>query len=565
MNTWLDKISQRKIGFFVLFAVSTLLIFWNISHISLWSPDEPRFAAIVRHMIDENEYIIPKLNGEPLPWKPILVYWLMAIPAKATGEVSSLTSRLPSALSALGILFLLYWFIKKNIGRKIAFFASLILITNYTFLEQAKCAIIDMTLTLFMLLALIFFYLGYTEKKDQKLYYTFVYIACGLAMLAKGPVGVIVPFLVIFVFLICEKRLSHLKEFIQVRGILFFAVTVIPWFIAACLIGGKEYESGVRGYAYELIIRQNVIRFFHAFDHIQPFYYYVDRVFTHYFPWSLLLPAAIILFLKDFKRYKQSGTEKIVFYRFIWVWFLSVFFFFSFSKSKRSQYILLLYPAMSFIVAHLCCRFFDRKEESVTEISLNWIKVPVSFICIILGIFFMAFPSFVARGKYFEAAFFKESIPWSMIFVFLVIYTGSVFAGENKWSMGKTFFPRFLILSIALYSFMVISLYPQLDRIRSAIPTAQRINQVVGNERLITFYIKRPEFIFYLDRGIIEVLQEDEVGKLIEKLRKRDEKVFCLIRRRYYNDRVPYLRHVRHKIVLNDLKGWKWDFLLISN
>ena len=219
---------------------------------------------------------------------------------------------------------------------------------------------------------------------------------------------------------------------------------------------------------------------------------------------------------------------------------------------------------MSFIVSHLCCRFIDAKEKSDIGISLNWIKVPLSLLCIILGIFFMAFPSFVKYVNFFKADFFNSSIIWGALFVFLVIYTGSVFAGKDKWDTGKILFPRLLLLSAVLYFFMVFSLYPQLDRIRSAIPYAEKINEAVGDARFITFYVERPEFVFYLDRGTFEVLQEDEVGKLIEYL-KKDEKLFCLIRRRYYKDRIPYLMYVPHKIALNDLKGWKWDFLLISN
>ena len=124
------------------------------------------------------------------------------LPAKIAGDVSAFTSRLPSALSAIGIILAFYFFLRMFWKKQIAFFSSLILITNYTFLEQARLAIIDMALTLFMFLALLSFIKGYMEESRRKTYYSLFSVFCGLAMLSKGPIGVIVPCGIVFLFLI---------------------------------------------------------------------------------------------------------------------------------------------------------------------------------------------------------------------------------------------------------------------------------------------------------------------------------------------------------------------------
>ncbi|MBN1521079.1 MAG: glycosyltransferase family 39 protein, partial [Candidatus Aureabacteria bacterium] len=550
----MDKITQKKLDFVILLLFSSFLIFWNLSSISLWSPDEPRFGAIVRHMVRENDYLIPKFNGKNLYWKPILVYWLMAFPSKIINDATELTTRLPSALSALGIIVAFFFFLKKYSSRKTAFLAGIILITNYTFLEQSRLAIIDMTLTFFMFLATISFYIGYINKEKRRKWFLLFYVFCGLSVLSKGPVGVIVPALIVFFFLFSSRRLEVIKDMILPSGMLLFLLATLPWYIAALLEGGREFFQ-------EFIIKQNIIRFFHAFDHIQPFYYYLDRVATHFFPWSLLLPAALILNWKDFKKEKETSSGKPSFFLFMWVWLLVVLFFFSISKSKRSQYILLLYPAMSLAVAHLCVRFFTAREKSDIPVSLLWIKVPLSLMCLLFGIFFIAFPSFVKFAGYFTSDFFVTSLFCSIVLVFLIFFIGEALTKKNPLHMGKSACARMFLFAAAVSIFMVAGLYPELDRIRSAVPYTKKINKAVGEDRLITFYFDRPEFIYYLDRGPIEVLEEDDVGKLMDYLRGK-EKVYCLIRRRYYRDRLPYLKNVFHRVVLSDLKGWKWDLLL---
>ena len=121
-------------------------------------------------------------------------------------------------------------------------------------------------------------------------------------MLAKGPVGVIAPSLIILIFLTFEKKLNHLKEFIQIKGIILFIATVVPWFIAACFIGGKDYPSGVKGYAYELIIRQNVIRFFQEFLQDPAHLYHVPHVIDQD-------PLFLFNLKKDFLRMKPVATD----------------------------------------------------------------------------------------------------------------------------------------------------------------------------------------------------------------------------------------------------------------
>ena len=135
--------------------------------------------------------------------------------------------------------------------------------------------------------------LGYFIEKRRRWIVLF-YIFCALAVLSKGPVGIILPFLIVFCFLFFSKNLSVLKDMLVFSGIFLFFLIVMPWYVAATIIGGWEFF-------HEFIIKQNITRFFDAFDHIQPFYYYIDRILTHFFPWSLFLIPALIVYCNVYR------------------------------------------------------------------------------------------------------------------------------------------------------------------------------------------------------------------------------------------------------------------------
>ena len=544
---------EKKIdkNIIILAVISIILFFWNNGAISLWSPDEPRFGAIVKHMVEKNDYIIPIFNGKPLYWKPILVYWLMALPAKIIGHPNEFTMRLPSSLSATIIVLFFYLFVKKWKDEKTAFLSSFILITNYTFLEQAKEAIIDMTLTLFMFLAVISFFEDYEKNKRKSKFLKFA-VFSAFAVLCKGPVGIIVPSLIAIVYISIKRDFRTILNFFRPLNILLFLAIALPWYIAATIVGGYEFF-------HEFIIRQNIIRFFKAFDHIQPFYYYFEKVLTHFFPWSfILIPASIF----TYKEIKSKRADDFI--KFMAIWGLSVFIFFSISKSKRSQYILLFYPSASFITAYFITTITKLKSPSKLPVSFLWIKMPFTFICIILGIFFIAFPSFVYYFGYFPKSYFTESLIWCFILLMAIFYILYSLTEDDDIKKAKKFFKGLSAFAFLSFAFMVISLYPALDTVRSAIPYAKKIDRITKGKKLISFYFERPEFVYYMSRDSFPVLEENETDKLIKALSSK-EKIYCIISKKYYEDRIIYLKKVRHKIVLKNLKGWKWDLLLISN
>ena len=193
------------IGCFIFF--SGLALFFNLWAKSLENHDYLRYAEVAREMIRSGEWVVPHLNGGVFIDKPPFLFWLIAIPGSLYGSVTPLIARWPSAFSAwVGVIILFLW--GKRIYGTIqsGLIAGGILLSSYQYFFQARIAKTDMLLSLFILLSLYFFYLGYAEfGRRRYLFYGLSFFSMGLAVLTKGPFGLI-PFTIISAFLIKEKR-----------------------------------------------------------------------------------------------------------------------------------------------------------------------------------------------------------------------------------------------------------------------------------------------------------------------------------------------------------------------
>src|SRR5262245_44511 len=174
-----------------LAAVCYVFFFHGLGGIGLVGPDEPRYAAIAREMLQTGDYITPRLYGSPWFEKPVLMYWLAAIGFKIFG-INETGARFPSALGATICVFLTYWCGRKLWNRGTGFVAALILASSIGFFAFARAASMDMSLAASLTVALIFFLVGSNESSSRRrLWFYIFYAALGIGVLAKGPVALL--------------------------------------------------------------------------------------------------------------------------------------------------------------------------------------------------------------------------------------------------------------------------------------------------------------------------------------------------------------------------------------
>lgn len=354
----------------IISILAGIIFFAGLGSFSLFNPDEGLYAEPAREMLDTGEYITTTLNYDVRFTKPPLVIWMMALAYKIWG-VNEFAARIFCASSAFLLILITYFFCNKYLDRRTAIFAPCILLTAPLFIGVGRMAITDMPLSLFMAGSIFSFFHGWKQKRKLWLYTSYILIA--FSVMTKGPVGLLLPALILLVFFyLCSSTKETIKSFVLPAGLSLVALLALPWFILEIAITHGAYFQ-------EFIMRENFARFTSVVDaHKGPWFYHILAVCGGLFPWSILLPQAFFTSLKNISGSikKQSGN-------FLYAWnncardldnenqvlLLSLVFsittilFFSVSVSKLLPYTLPCFPALAIIIANQWTGFIKQNNR----------------------------------------------------------------------------------------------------------------------------------------------------------------------------------------------------------
>jgi 4-amino-4-deoxy-L-arabinose transferase-like glycosyltransferase len=332
-----NRIDSSILHFFLLAAFCGTLYFPYLGSTPFFDKGEPREALAVQDIVQRGEWLVPLKRATDIPSKPPLFHWSAAAAALFKGELNEPTIRLPSAVYAtLGVLFL-YGLGRKLFGGEVAFLGGAILATTTAYQNQALSARVDMTLCFFLMVSLGLFYSLYRGLLTREIWYYVFFSVVGISVLAKGPLGIVLPALVAGVFVVLKKRWDLVSKFCLHPGVVLMLILGSGWYVIAVTHGGE-------GFFDRQIIEENLSRFAGGSGHNHPPYYYISYLFGFGLPWSLFLP---FLLWDSFKKEFLSDDNSL----FLKIWFLAMFAFFSVSMGKRPVYILPIYPALSLLMA----------------------------------------------------------------------------------------------------------------------------------------------------------------------------------------------------------------------
>lgn len=361
---------SNKLIILLIFGAALALYLPFNSNIPITDPVESNYALTAKEMFISGDWISPQIYGHYWFDKPIMIYWLIALGYKMIG-VGEMASRLPSGIISAASVAFTYWFANKIYSnQKTAFLCSLILATSLEFWVLARMVITDATLFFFSSVSLALFYLGIRHKKS--LYYIIAYAAAGLAVLTKGPIGILLPGLIIFLYIITTRQWSLIPRLYIIPGLLVFLIIAGPWYLIMYKLHGREFIDtflGLHNY-----VRATVSE--HPKDNV--FYYYLVLFPVSLLPWSGLLFKSIA----DIFRKHQPAQIYLA------VWMLVILGFYSLMATKYLTYV---FPA-SFPAALLM-------GNSLAQIDFkrasNWliITLPSLFFFIILGVGTRLMPS----------------------------------------------------------------------------------------------------------------------------------------------------------------------------
>lgn len=299
--------------------------------------DEGFYGAIAAEMNRTHEWLIPIYNGHPWFEKPILIYWLAKPAILAFGL--SWGPRLPSVLSSIGTLILVYFFVKKRQGERAAQLSILILSTCLFFAAVGRYLLCDPLLVFSLTGCFLAFWESlHSDPRYRILAASFL----GLSVLAKGPVGCVlfVP-LAIWVFW-REKPIRSSFRGAWLTSIILFAVVVASWYLPAYLRAGHTFVQG-------FLIDQNLNRFgggdaAHKVTGLLGIVYYPAVLLLGAMPWSISA-------LRGWPRFKEAEREQSSLKRFLAAWLIIVVAFFTISGSKLPTYALPAFPPLAILAA----------------------------------------------------------------------------------------------------------------------------------------------------------------------------------------------------------------------
>lgn len=413
--------------FLVLLIVCYFIFFFNIGNYPLMDVDETRYVSMARDMFHCKDFLTLYLNGEFFFEKPPLYFWGECLSFAIFGKVTEFTARFPVALYGTLSTLLLYFTGKKIVSRRFGVISALILATTLEFVILAKFAILDIVVTTCVGFSVMFGFLTqFVQDKNKKYMWWLFYIFSGLAVMAKGIPGFVVPFAVMFFVTIANKTFKQVfKPQYILPGFLLFFLIVLPWHLIMFKIHDPLFF-------HEYIIKHHIERFLNSneINREQPFYFYILTVLWGLVPWIFSAIAVGITKLKSIKKFnvtELSNPQKYLLFNAIA--FVVTMLFFSSSSTKLITYILPVYFFTACILGFVWEDYmFNKKYEKPINITVYIL----GGICILAGIL-TCFAKFVLPAQTYSDLL---TIKWFCIILVLAFGISSILCAVKKHPKG---------------------------------------------------------------------------------------------------------------------------------
>ena len=538
--------AQAAKQFALLTIVSGIVFFTNLGAAPLWDEDEPIFAGAAQEMLLRGEWVVPSFNGQMLPDKPALMYWVMLAAYRAFG-VSEWAARLGPALFAWGLVLLTWQLGRKLFSPAAGVWAGVMLASSFGFDIVARAATPDTLLSFFSCLALAAFAWGAStgEAPFSRLpswpLFAASYAAMGLAALAKGPIGVLLPTATIGLFQLLAGAAAQAtpgtgadgasrrsgesgwaKGLARAAGLLalarralaprhvlatvwrmrpFTAVACVaavagPWYWAVGARTGGQWLAGFLG-------THNLGRFLHPMEHHRgPIFYYLIAVSIGFFPWSLFFAPTFVRLRWQFASHDTRRAS----YLFLCCWLAVYLGFFSLAATKLPNYIVPAYPALALLTAAwLDAWLKDPHITSARKLRPAWIVL----LLVGLGVA-IALP--LAARRFID-------VPWSVGLIAAPLIVAAIACW--RWceqgrarQVALTFCAAAIVFDAALFGFAAVTAGAH----QNSRQFAEQILRTTSGEPVIRscgYY--RPSLVFYAKRPVWQLVEDEQVERFFRE------------------------------------------------
>lgn len=497
--------------------LAALLFLWWLGGRDFWAPNEQYFAEGAREMVVDGEWAVPHVNGVVSTDKPPFFFWLIALLSLPFGEVTHWTARLPSVFAGLGTLAITMRLGSRFLGPRTAVLGGLVLATTYMFWEQSRWVQTDAVLCFLIWVALAAFVEFRAGERDGARAGVLFWFALALAVLTKGPVGLLLPLGIAVVVLLGDRKIGRWRDFAPWAGPGVFLAVIVAWMLLATFGSGGEYS--VWGALQEHFVDRGI----HGLHHKRPPWYYFEVLPGVVMPWTFLIPGAMVV----------AWRRRLPFDRFLLVTFWFIVIFFSISTEKRELYALPALPALALMIASLVAKLCGWNEPKQVEsdpianrLNPRWVTLGQGILGGLL-IALAVYASFAA-GDY-------DFVPLWTVVVFAVILSGTGIATLHSALKGRVW--RSVLSPVVgfsvLYLFVASVLWPAFEPRKSARAFSIVLEEETREYRktglpIVAYALDNlpQQFAFY-GNGLytVEVDNPDDLEKHLE----RPETVFAIV------------------------------------
>lgn len=361
----MQSLTLAKRVWLLLFLAVIAFYYYGLGHMPFVGPDEPRYAQVAREMFLRGDLVTPTLGGHTWFEKPPLLYWMMMASFRLFG-VSEWAARLGPALSGLLTVFAVFWagrrVCRSSIEHQLtglAPWSAIIAASTLGIIVFSRGLDFDIVVTMTTAWALSFFLvseLEENEKRRRRLLFGF-YVFVGLSLLAKGLIGLVIPFGVVGLYQLVRRQFparSFLLTFWWGLPLAFAVAST--WYVPVILKHGWPFIN-------EFFIQHHFARYLsNKYRHPQPFYFYLLILIPLSLPWTAFLIEGLV----KARRWRLRSNDSVDRLRvFALAWLLMPLAFFSFSGSKLPGYILPVLPAGALIAGERLTKFLSGDRDGV--------------------------------------------------------------------------------------------------------------------------------------------------------------------------------------------------------
>ena len=515
-----DSIAQRIYTFLYRHRVLFLLLVGALLYLSflglreVWYPDEPDIAEVTRAMFDSGDWVSPRRMGEIWIDYPPMVYWIGVVSSHLFGGMSAFALRLPNAIGALATVLFTAAVVNAWFGRAAAFWAGFSLLTFMQFVYEGNSYRPDIMFTL-SIAAGIFSYVAGSEAGKGLAMRALAFAFFGVAMLSKGPLGLLLPGLVLVIWLGLDRRWLRILELapLSLISVAIFGL----WFAA------NAEAMGWSKALYEFYA-QNFERFATSENrgHGQPWYYYLRNFWVDFLPWSWLFPAAVWWLYRN-DRWEDRRIRIVALWFFIFLVFLSL------AATKRQLYFLPAYPAAAVLLGIWLADVCKPAAESPTGAAAlrNYAWIGTAALVILGGIVLWLSQNLdvLAAGRElnYQEMEIAANLPMPLVILGVCMILGGAIIGVAWKKGGKSATPLAIgTAHVLLYVAILAFLLPTMEPVKTYKPQSAWISDAIDGEprfgMVDKFGVGRRGGFAYYTRTAVDLLDgpQDTVDYLRE-------------------------------------------------